>query len=632
MDKPKSPDSLFKDKISRIPVWFFGLLFMAFLAACGGGGGSSPTPAPAPGQPPVSSICPTGLTEVNGQCLNTLEVVVAYLIENDYQAPCGVTGRGDAPVSRPEPYTIVDLDECARSMVPGHAALQREVEEMVDRQVEQGEDMAAMHLHIDDWREGILSGRHEGRVVQISSHGIKSGYVLQALYGRAYPLVERGDVDVMGSHYFVQPRISRKDMVKDNLYRDIVISTGFGESLNCDDQYYRVCPSDFAGARAILVHAAGNGRGEPTDQGTPAEIRALVEARAPFLIVPGWDNKTRSIQTLQDEHGLTLGMTRGSISRHTRGIDPSEFTLAPGSSICGEAAIQHCVAGPWYTDIKDITLREGDESVITRDFTGTSNSLLYVASGLALARARWPHITNHQWIDIVRRTAIDAGDPGPDAVFGLGIFSLQGLFTAQGEVRDPLSLLDVAAGHLYLPLGGVSVMGLDDYGRDFSRDIAGNVFRPGVPLVGMVEDRGILPLVDQFGEGQEGLRYVAAGGFLALRRERSGFLGGFGTGSYRLGDTWWMTAGIQRSLGSLRVQASVSQGTMDARPGSLVERLEAQYGSVQVSGIHQLSRNLEVSWRAWWRSRVRVSWNVQGAGSRSLPPEVGGMTTLVLRF
>jgi len=91
--------------------------------------------------------------------------------------------------------------------------------------------------------------------------------------------------------------------------------------------------------------------------------------------------------------------------------------------------------------------------------------------------------------------------------------------------------------------------------------------------------------VNQLEEGQEGFQYVASGGFPALRRERNRFSWAVsvGTGPYRLGDTWWITAGLQRKPGPLHVQMSFSQGVPDACPDALVEKPEARPGAVQTS-------------------------------------------------
>ena len=119
--------------------------------------------------------------------------------------------------------------------------------------------------------------------------------------------------------------------------------------------------------------------------------------------------------------------------------------------------------------------------------SGTSFSAPQIAGAAALLAQAFPNLTGRQIVDLLLRTANDAGDPGTDAVFGRGILNITRAFSPQGTTslagtEIPIPLND-AAGGTSGPMGdasdrgGVNAIVLDGYERAYQADLSGLLAR-----------------------------------------------------------------------------------------------------------------------------------------------------------
>lgn len=103
----------------------------------------------------------------------------------------------------------------------------------------------------------------------------------------------------------------------------------------------------------------------------------------------------------------------------------SDGTIAPSSNRPGAAFADHTITALNNTHRSDIA--------------GTSFALPRVAATAARVKSRDPHLTPFQVVEIIKRTAIDAGAPGVDPVYGVGLLNDRAAFEAVGtiDVADP---------------------------------------------------------------------------------------------------------------------------------------------------------------------------------------------------
>lgn len=154
--------------------------------------------------------------------------------------------------------------------------------------------------------------------------------------------------------------------------------------------------------------------------------------------------------------------------------------IAPESNRPGAAFAEHT-----------ITARHDSARTDTK---GTSFALPRVAAAAARVKTRDPHLTPYQVVEILKRTAIDAGAPGVDGVYGHGLLNANAAFNAVGTINVPdggdsgggggssSSSSGAAAAGALLVGGGLyalfkrnqklkSTLILDEYGRSFWMDL-----------------------------------------------------------------------------------------------------------------------------------------------------------------
>ena len=592
---------------------FRGFFLILFISGCASGGGNSPptgsaplgtmtppTPVTTPPTPgavpgtmttpaPMTMNCRSGLHPAGNQCVGIFEAVEYYFNSLDFSLPCGASrARSDIP----------DKTGCSRSLTPGLTQLAQASEEKRRNDLSEGNEIPKLHSHDDSY-----GPRENGT----STHGERSEAVVQQLGG---------------GHLF--ERVSSNGArITTGQFDTRIVSSGFGGRLACSRR--STCTEDIEGLESILVLPAGNRTiQDPVDvyeQGNEEDIKAHIDADTPFLLVVGYYEN--DVFPIVDSNG-----------RHFEFIDPEirfeDLTPNPEmgniirsitSSRCGEVAKSHCIAAPFGTNLQ-VPIKGRDF------FVGTSNSHLYVATALAQALYLWPDLTNDELLQLVRDNAIDIGEPGVDIEFGLGLFSVQGLFSPSGDLVDPRTNTSLLSGTLALPFS-VEVQGFDSYNRDFSIVLNEPGFDPFMILP--KSHKGFLPFVTEDNFAEKGLMYQGEHFFSSVRVEGESFLGGYGTGSYQLGDTTWVTAGLQSNLGPLYLKGSLTHGSMDSINGSLVKELNATYATIVLGGSFSSERT-NLSFDIAYRSSMLINIDVQEHKRESVRDSLQGRVSLSVLF
>src|SRR6185312_8235712 len=99
------------------------------------------------------------------------------------------------------------------------------------------------------------------------------------------------------------------------------------------------------------------------------------------------------------------------------GNQPNHFLVARGDRICCEYK-----NGQIYVD------NQGYEYLLS----GTSFATPQIAGAAALLAQAFPNLTGKEIVDILLRSAFDAGDPGTDATYGRGILDIARAFQPIG--------------------------------------------------------------------------------------------------------------------------------------------------------------------------------------------------------
>ena len=120
-------------------------------------------------------------------------------------------------------------------------------------------------------------------------------------------------------------------------------------------------------------------------------------------------------------------------------------------------------------------------------WSGTSFSAPQISGAIALLAQAFPNLTGSQIVDILYRTARDAGAAGVDPVYGNGVIDLTRAFQPVGTTllagtKTAVSLTSNAT--LSAPMGDAAVgtlgaVVLDSYRRAFAMDLGGTIRRRG---------------------------------------------------------------------------------------------------------------------------------------------------------
>lgn len=163
--------------------------------------------------------------------------------------------------------------------------------------------------------------------------------------------------------------------------------------------------------------------------------------------------------------------SNGTISSFSdrAGTEANSYLMALGEDIC-------CI----YENGAIKVVTQGNQQLVYV-FSGTSFSAPQIAGAAALLRQAFPNLTAAQTVDLLLRTARDAGDPGTDAVYGRGILDIANAFSPQGttSVAGTSTTLALAGstGSTSAAMGdaaqaaALSTIVLDSYGRAYRVDL-----------------------------------------------------------------------------------------------------------------------------------------------------------------
>jgi hypothetical protein len=163
-----------------------------------------------------------------------------------------------------------------------------------------------------------------------------------------------------------------------------------------------------ADAGVLMVISAGN---QDEDEDAPDPSPGFP---ASFAADPTADGLAVAVGS------VTLGGVISSFSSRAQGAE-NFFLVAPGERI--------------------LTPGEDDENGDPQYFlfSGTSFAAPYVAGSLALLLDAFPNITGADALSILFDTAVDLGDPGPDAIYGRGLVDLEAAFQPVGTTSVTMS-------------------------------------------------------------------------------------------------------------------------------------------------------------------------------------------------
>ncbi|HMC91061.1 MAG TPA: S8 family peptidase, partial [Allosphingosinicella sp.] len=198
--------------------------------------------------------------------------------------------------------------------------------------------------------------------------------------------------------------------------------------------------------------------------------------------------------------GIVVVMSAGNEGDKPEGANPEGFALSAAQSspnviIAGSVGVPingDTRFGIDYKTISTFSNRAGSgaqyflaatgENVLAPDQTGayfvwdgTSFSAPVISGAVALLASAFPNLTGAQIIDILFRSADDAGAAGVDAVYGHGILNITRAFSPIGTLALPGSKTAVAtiSGQSSGAMGDASpkvagMVALDGYGRAYS--------------------------------------------------------------------------------------------------------------------------------------------------------------------
>lgn len=218
--------------------------------------------------------------------------------------------------------------------------------------------------------------------------------------------------------------------------------------------------ADAAAAGVVIVIAAGND-GDSTDPDVDpnnpdpfaADLRAAGNGN---VIIAGSVDANNIISTFSNKAGS----------------EANWYLSARGERVC-------CVYE--NGELKVTTSPDGSRS--TYVVSGTSFAAPQIAGAVALLRQAFPNLTATQVVDLLLRTAHDAGTTGTDAIYGRGILDITAAFTPQGKtslagsttaipLNDSTAVTSAPmgdAGKLGTPLAAIV---LDEYQRAYQVDLA----------------------------------------------------------------------------------------------------------------------------------------------------------------
>ena len=443
--------------------------FAFLLAGCGGGGGgggtvsappplaSAPTPAPAPAPPaptpaPAATPAPTQSGGA-GAALQVLAVPAQYDTPEFRQSSgpsqhnaavpwnAGHTGKG---------VTIAVVDSGVDTHHP----------EFAGRLAAASRDMYANRAA----SEGMSD--HGTRVAQVAA-GARDGKGVLGMAWNASILALRtdqpgscgGSGGAASGCLFTDDGIAKAVLyAAENGAKVINISLGGGSAGAVLSDAVRTATAK----GALVVVAAGN---DGLAEGSGFTTRLAAAGGGGVLVVGAIDDKGQ--------------MTDFS---NRAGLNTGGYIAARGQTVC-------CV-------YEGGELR--NEGGFLTAFSGTSFAAPQVAGAAALLAQAFPHLTGEKLAAILVQSAFDAGEAGPDAIYGSGVLDLARAFQPLGKTAlagqatafTPGEAVGTASGPMGDALASVSlpVLITDSFDRAFSADVGASfkAARIGRALAGAV--------------------------------------------------------------------------------------------------------------------------------------------------
>lgn len=238
-----------------------------------------------------------------------------------------------------------------------------------------------------------------------------------------------------------------------------------------------------AGARVINMSLGGTAMPQTL-------IDAIGRATAQGIVVviaagnDGSDNPDPFTAVAGNAAARNLVIVAGSVG--------SNDALSPFSDKAGTGAAHYLAA-------VGERVRAPDHTNTSFLWSGTSFAAPQISGAIALLAQAFPNLTGAQIVDLLFRTARDAGAAGVDGVYGNGVLDLTRAFQPVGTAMVAGSTLAVSLGSnatLSAPMGDASVgtLGtviLDSYDRAFAIDLARTIDRTGPQrmLAGVLQSR-----------------------------------------------------------------------------------------------------------------------------------------------
>ncbi|HVF93270.1 MAG TPA: S8 family peptidase, partial [Sphingomonas sp.] len=431
------------------------ILGVALVGACGGGGGGgvgstpappttapAPTPTPTPIQTPPVTPSPTPAptatpapTPTPGSSVDTTEyrATVGAVSMNALAAyQRGATGLG---VSVAVIDTGIDLDS------PEFGS-----------RISAASQSVAGNASIDD------EGGH-GTAVAFTIAGRRNGTGTHGVAFDSTLIVLRGDTPgscATGS----TPDATGCSFNDDNIARGIDVART-------------------SGAKVINISLGGDDAASPTllaavNRATAAGIVIVVAAGNDGTANPSASSAFANQAAVARNQVIIAGSV-GANDARTAGADAiSSFSDRAGSS-----------AAHYLTAVGE-RVRAPDETNTAYLWSGTSFATPQITAAVALLAQAFPNLSGAQIVDLLFRTARDAGAAGTDATYGVGVLDLTAAFQPVGATTLAGSALAVSTtsnATLSAPMGDarqgtLGTVILDSYNRAFAIDL-GNTVRHG---------------------------------------------------------------------------------------------------------------------------------------------------------
>ncbi|HUQ12891.1 MAG TPA: S8 family peptidase, partial [Novosphingobium sp.] len=437
----------------------------ALLAGCGGGGGGggvppisapapSPTPTPVPMPSPTPSPVPT---------------------------PAPSPSPAPAPTPTPPPTSSFDTAEYRQSDGP---AFHRAIPAWQAGATGSGVTLAIIDTGID-----INSPEFAGRISPASADVAGGGRSIKGEddHGNQIALIAaaaRNNTGILGIAFNATIQVLRADAPgtcatetpsdpkSGCKFNDNSIAAGVNRAVDSGarvinlsiggspiNDTLRAAIARAAAAGVVVVVAAGNA-GDSTD---PADNPNQPDPFASSTLAAG--NGNVIIAGSVDSNGVISSFSNRA------GNNATFYLNGLGEDVC-------CV---YDNGALRITTDSQGRRFVTV-VSGTSFSTPQIVGAAALLAQAFPNLTGLQIVDLLLRTARDAGAPGTDATYGRGILDIANAFAPQGTARLagssallPLGDDVLVTGGAMGDAGGQGALGaviLDGYSRAYAIDFA----------------------------------------------------------------------------------------------------------------------------------------------------------------